>query len=420
MNFMAQAKDRVAKAKARDAKADKAEDLRDKKKYDAIKDRARAKAAIQRNRGVDESISLKDLSKTISKAGGHTKIRKIMGADKIKKDLEKLRLNLKQPLKADVDPQELDNKQLASMGREGGTHSNMGTHARAELDRRKAAKKHDQQQEPQENYKLKLINKMKKASPAAKKALEAPSRVDQKPVKEDITPHAEVVKAYKKVLDAEHKHSESGMRSDLTAVKRASTHLSKKIKQHHPDCSSTKDNIALRTKLQSIKEISLPWKKPKPKNDDLRMGFQTGVTSSMTRQHARGKNIDPKYMTGRDWSNLGKKKKPTLLSRVKSILSKKKKPEVRKKPYKFSEDMSGMSVGSGHKRSVAQGAGMTKKGVDAYKRRNPGSKLQTAVTAKPSSMDPDSKPAKRRKAFCSRSQSWTSDRGKAARKRWNC
>lgn len=86
----------------------------------------------------------------------------------------------------------------------------------------------------------------------------------------------------------------------------------------------------------------------------------------------------------------------------------------------ISEDMSGMSVSSGHKRSVAQGAGMTKKGVNAYKRRNPGSKLKTAVTTPPSKLKPGSKPAKRRKAFCSRSRSWTSDRGKAARRRWNC
>ena len=50
----------------------------------------------------------------------------------------------------------------------------------------------------------------------------------------------------------------------------------------------------------------------------------------------------------------------------------------------ISEDMSGMSVKSGHKRPVDKGAGMTKKGVAAYRRRNPGSKLQTAVTAKPS------------------------------------
>ena len=84
------------------------------------------------------------------------------------------------------------------------------------------------------------------------------------------------------------------------------------------------------------------------------------------------------------------------------------------------EDMSGMSVSSGHKRSVDQGAGMTKKGVAAYRRRNPGSKLQTAVTTPPSKLKKGSKAAKRRKAFCSRSRSWTGERGKAARRRWNC
>ena len=84
------------------------------------------------------------------------------------------------------------------------------------------------------------------------------------------------------------------------------------------------------------------------------------------------------------------------------------------------EDMSGMSVSSGHKRSVKQGAGMTKKGVAAYRRRNPGSKLQTAVTTPPSKLKKGSKAANRRKAFCARSRSWTGERGKAARRRWNC
>ena len=84
------------------------------------------------------------------------------------------------------------------------------------------------------------------------------------------------------------------------------------------------------------------------------------------------------------------------------------------------EDMSGMSVSSGHKRSVKQGAGMTQKGVAAYRRRNPGSKLKTAVTTKPSKLKPGSKAANRRKAFCARSRSWTGERGKAARRRWNC
>lgn len=84
------------------------------------------------------------------------------------------------------------------------------------------------------------------------------------------------------------------------------------------------------------------------------------------------------------------------------------------------EDMSGMSVGSGHKRPADKGAGMTKKGVAAYRRRNPGSKLSTAVTTKPSQLKPGSKAAGRRKSFCARSQSWTGERGKAARRRWNC
>ena len=66
------------------------------------------------------------------------------------------------------------------------------------------------------------------------------------------------------------------------------------------------------------------------------------------------------------------------------------------------------------------GGGMTKKGVEKYKKDNPGSKLQTAVTTPPSKLDPDSKAAKRRKSFCARSKGWTSERGKAARRKWNC
>ena len=69
---------------------------------------------------------------------------------------------------------------------------------------------------------------------------------------------------------------------------------------------------------------------------------------------------------------------------------------------------------------AAAGGGMTQKGVDEYKRKNPGSKLQTAVTTPPSQLKKGSKAAKRRKSFCARSKSWTSERGKAARRRWNC
>ena len=67
-------------------------------------------------------------------------------------------------------------------------------------------------------------------------------------------------------------------------------------------------------------------------------------------------------------------------------------------------------------RGGAAGGGMTEKGVKEYKRKNPGSKLQTAVTSK----NPSKKDAARRKSFCARSRSWTSERGKAARRRWRC
>ena len=63
---------------------------------------------------------------------------------------------------------------------------------------------------------------------------------------------------------------------------------------------------------------------------------------------------------------------------------------------------------------------MTKKGVAEYRRKNPGSKLKTAVTTKPSKLKPGSKAAKRRKSFCARSRNWKSKRGLAARRRWNC
>ena len=68
-------------------------------------------------------------------------------------------------------------------------------------------------------------------------------------------------------------------------------------------------------------------------------------------------------------------------------------------------------------RAADEGAGMTQKGVQAYKAQNPGSKLKTAVTG---DVKPGSKDAGRRRSFCARSKGWTGERGKAARARWKC
>ena len=46
--------------------------------------------------------------------------------------------------------------------------------------------------------------------------------------------------------------------------------------------------------------------------------------------------------------------------------------------------------------------GLNRKGVASYRRANPGSKLQMAVTTKPSKLKKGSKSWKRRRSFCKR------------------
>ena len=69
------------------------------------------------------------------------------------------------------------------------------------------------------------------------------------------------------------------------------------------------------------------------------------------------------------------------------------------------------SVKSGNFRATKKGAGMTSKGVKAYRAKNPGSKLKTAVTGK---VKPGSASAKRRKSFCARSAGQMKKNPKAA------
>ena len=79
-------------------------------------------------------------------------------------------------------------------------------------------------------------------------------------------------------------------------------------------------------------------------------------------------------------------------------------------------------------RPTKSGAGMTRAGVKAYRRANPGSKLKTAVTGK---VKPGSKAANRRKSYCARSlgqlkrssaktRNDPNSRIRQARRRWKC
>ena len=143
-----------------------------------------------------------------------------------------------------------------------------------------------------------------------------------------------------------------------------------------------------------------------------------------------GEAIEPEGMKLRDVERIKRQKQLSDAA--------KKAPEVKNKivPIKTSstteeviheDDMKGMSVSSGHKRPTKSGAGMTAKGVAAYRRRNPGSKLKTAVTGK---VKKGSKDAKRRKSYCARSAGQMKKFPKAAkdpnsrlrqaRRRWKC
>jgi hypothetical protein len=81
------------------------------------------------------------------------------------------------------------------------------------------------------------------------------------------------------------------------------------------------------------------------------------------------------------------------------------------------------------KEGKSKKGGLNAKGVASYRRENPGSKLQTAVTTKPSKLKPGSKAAKRRKSFCARMGGvkgpMKKPNGKPTRKalalrKWNC
>jgi len=85
-----------------------------------------------------------------------------------------------------------------------------------------------------------------------------------------------------------------------------------------------------------------------------------------------------------------------------------------------------LSISRGEK---SKSGGLTAKGVAKYNNAT-GGNMKTAVTTKPSKLDPDSKDAKRRKSFCARSAGQMANFPKAAkdpnsrlrlaRKKWNC
>ena len=146
------------------------------------------------------------------------------------------------------------------------------------------------------------------------------------------------------------------------------------------------------------------------------------------------KRKDGSYSQRGLWDNIranrgsGKKPTPEMLKQEKKINSMQSGGSLFMK-YKSGGTISHTTKGPGaNYRPTKSGAGMTAKGVAAYRRANPGSKLQTAVTGNPK---PGSKDANRRKSYCARSlgqlqrasektKNDPNSRIRQARRRWKC
>jgi hypothetical protein len=110
------------------------------------------------------------------------------------------------------------------------------------------------------------------------------------------------------------------------------------------------------------------------------------------------------------------------------------KPAPRKKAYDKGscvkeETFDEASAAWQRKEGKSPTGGLNRKGIESYRRENPGSKLSMAVTTKPSKLKPGSKAANRRKSFCARMGGMPGpmkdDKGRPTRKalalrKWNC
>jgi len=95
------------------------------------------------------------------------------------------------------------------------------------------------------------------------------------------------------------------------------------------------------------------------------------------------------------------RKKEILINDAKAT-AKKAAKEISKSPGPGKLKNGGSTPAWQRKEGKNPEGGLNAKGVASYRRANPGSKLKTAVTTKPSKLKAGSKAAGRRKSFCSR------------------
>ena len=224
---------------------------------------------------------------------------------------------------------------------------------------------------------------------------------------------------------------------EASKLKKVSSQLKKSVKAHAKQAniidgylSSIKDKSPAMKKVKAkgggTKKVCLPLAKIR----SMSSGEKSKIVRAKRKAGAAGK-----YKRSSKSNTTGTSSGGSLKNWVKQdwrqvanphLKCGEKAPGEKKSPAKNAEPRRTIGRGKNFNKAndtgtgAAAGGGMTQKGVNEYKRKNPGSKLKTAVTKDPSKLKPGSKDAKRRKSFCARSRSWKSKRGKAARRRWNC
>ena len=198
--------------------------------------------------------------------------------------------------------------------------------------------------------------------------------------------------------------------------------------------SNLKKKAKLNAALKRLEDLKVKKRMSEENINELSLNtLSQAARQAMTkREFARGTSeFIKRQKQVEKFTNAAVKKRRGLDATKEKLGKTFKGPDAKRTPtmeeFVSEDDMKGMSVKSGHKRPTKAGAGMTQKGVEAYRRRNPGSKLKTAVTGK---VKKGSKAAKRRKSYCARSAGQMKKFPKAAkdpnsrlrqaRRRWKC
>ena len=169
-----------------------------------------------------------------------------------------------------------------------------------------------------------------------------------------------------------------------------------------PDCRPKNEEVVLETKDKKGKGSGTKdacYHKVKARYSVWPSAYASGALVKCRRKGAA------------NWGNSTKKEEVEYTQEAKDLSSVAKELDKASKMHKgqanklrkHAEDMKEASTPAWQrKEGKKESGGLNQKGVDSYRRANPGSKLKTAVTTKPSKLKKGSKAANRRKSFCAR------------------